>query len=74
MTEEINRKSKCHICSRYQSTKKPCKRVHNMEKYYERMEAQQQDHDDSYHEYQLDQAGGLDEVQRQERLRYYGEE
>lgn len=65
---------KCHICGRFVSKNKPCNRVHNMEKYYERMDAQQQYQDDLHHEYLLEQAGGLDEVQRQERLRYYGEE
>ena len=65
--------SKCHICLRFMS-KEGCKNEHNLERYYERMEAIQQDSDDLYSEYLLAQAGGLDEVQRQERLRYYGEE
>ena len=65
--------TQCHICKRFIS-KEGCKNEHNMERYYERMETQQQYDDDLHHDYLLEQAGGLDEVQRQERLRYYGEE
>ena len=36
--------------------------------------ASAQAYDDDMDAYLLDKAGGLDEVQRQERLRYYGEE
>ena len=45
-----------------------------MERYYERMEAQADYYQDMMQEEALERAGGLDEVQRQERLRYYGEE
>ncbi len=38
------------------------------------MERQAEESESFMNDYLLEQAGGLDEVQRQERLRYYGEE
>jgi len=65
------RKCRCHICGRFRDKIKPCKTIHNMESYEQRMIDQGEADQDQRYEYEVEKAGGEDAIQERERDAYH---